>query len=494
MKKITSLVLAIMIFCLSVPSIAASFTDINEKHWAYPAISELVAKGTIGGYTDGSFRPDNTVTRAEFVKMVGEGTEKRANDYSDVPASHWAYKYVITSGFKADSQNNFYPDKAITRAQTIELLFRRFGKAGVAVPEFVLKEAEKNGIDKEALAWIYTYGVLVGDDGLNLRLGDTLTRAEAAALIVKSKDASVQKNFVDIVSENILKNTVESMKLFGGTYSSKSKVTNAQLAEVAAKFANNVVDVDFSKYVIDGQIDHESSKALYVMCNSDIGLSNFTVAFANANATVETAEKAIKNAAERLTSGTITTPALIYLDGNKNKGEAVTQKEIAALIVQYDTVFGSQFAYTTEIVNEKYKKINISIENDVRKYPQSYKQFAVILKGIPQEVYDYPINASKSPAALYNFARDYSDLFVIKCNDYVRAAQAVYGAKLEITFYPSLAYETGNGFAFRVKVKALNSSKVTPREMFGDWVITKADTKLAAGTEFFVEIFVDSIV
>lgn len=494
MKKITSLVLAIMIFCLSVPSFAASFTDINEKHWAYPAISELVSKGTIGGYADGSFRPDNTVTRAEFVKMVGEGTEKRSNDYSDVPKTHWAYKYVITSGFKSDSQNNFNPDKAITRAQTIELLHRRFGKAGVVAPDFVLKEAEKNGIDKDALAWIYTYGILVGDDGLNLRLGDTLTRAEAAALIVKSKDASAPKNFVDIVSENILKNTVESMNLFGGTYSSKAKVTNAELAEAAAKFANNTDIIDFSKYVIGGQIDHAKSDALYVMCNSDIGLKNFTTDFADANATVEIAEKAIKNAAERLTSGTITTPALIYIDGNKNKSDAVTQKEIAALIVQYDTVFGSQFAYTTEIVNEKYKKINIGIETDVRKYPQSYKQFAVILKGIPSAVYDFPINASKSPSQLYNFARDYADLFMVKCNDFVRAAEAVYGAKLKITFYPSLAYETGSGFAFRVKVTALNSSKVTPREMFDDWVITKADTKLAAGTEFFVEIVVDSIV
>ena len=334
MKKVISLVLAIMTFCLSMPSIAASFTDINEKHWAYTAISELVSKGTISGYTDGSFRPDNTVTRAEFVKMVGEGTKKRTSDYSDVPQGHWAYKYVITSGFKSDSQNNFNPDKAITRAQTIELLYSRFGKSGIVAPPFVMKEAEKNSIDKEALAWIYTYGILVGDDGLNLRLSDTLTRAEAAALIVKSKDAVTQKNFVDIVSENILKNTVESMNLFGGVYNSKAKVTNAQLAEAAAKYANNADVVDFSKYVIGAEIAHEKSKDLYVMCNSDIGLKNFTVNFANANATVETAEKAIKNAAERLTSGTISDLAINYLDGNKNKDDAVTQKEIAALIVQ----------------------------------------------------------------------------------------------------------------------------------------------------------------
>ena len=173
MKKIIAIVLAFVTFCMIIPSYAATFTDIDAKHWAYPAISELVDKGTIGGYTDGSFKPDNTVTRAEFVKMVGEGTEKRVADYSDVPQGHWAYKYVITSGFASDSQNNFNPDKPITRAQTVELLHSRFGKTGVEAPPFIKKEAEKYAIDEDALSWIYTYGILVGDDGLNLRLGDT---------------------------------------------------------------------------------------------------------------------------------------------------------------------------------------------------------------------------------------------------------------------------------------------------------------------------------
>ena len=78
--------------------------------------------------------------------------------------------------------------------------------------------------------------------------------------------------------------------------------------------------------------------------------------FANKNASYETAEKAMNNAAEALISGTINDGALNYLDGNKNKGEAVTQKEIAALVVQYDAVYGSQYAFTTEVVDEKYTK------------------------------------------------------------------------------------------------------------------------------------------
>ncbi|MFA7636179.1 MAG: S-layer homology domain-containing protein [Monoglobales bacterium] len=493
MKKTIALVIAILTICMALPAAAVSFTDLGTSHWAYSAVSQLVAKGTIGGYADGSFKPENTVTRAEFVKMVGEGTEKRSVDFNDVPKDHWAYKYVITSGFKSDSQNNFNPDVPITRAQTVELLFRRFGKSGVTAPPFVKMEAEKNAVAAEALSWIYTYGILVGDDGLNLRLGDTLTRAEAAALIVKCESAKTPKDFVDIVSENILKNIAEKMKLFGGSYNSSKTLTNAELAVAAVKFANNVEMIDFSKYKIGAQIDHPRSKELYVMLNSDIGLDNYTVAFANAQATVETAEKAIKNAAEKFISGNIVEKAVIYLDG-KNKKDAVTQRDVAALVAQYDAVFGSQFNYTTEYVNVNYKKIISALETDVRKYPQSHKQYAVILKDVPSAVYDYPINSSSSPAELYDFARDYADLFVAKCEEYVIAADKVFGSKLKITYYPSLAYDNGTGFSFRVKITALNTTKTRPTDMFDKGIITNADKTLTAGTEFFVEISVNSII
>ena len=42
----------------------------QESHWAYGAVKALKEKGVISGYADGSFAPDRTVTREEFVKMI----------------------------------------------------------------------------------------------------------------------------------------------------------------------------------------------------------------------------------------------------------------------------------------------------------------------------------------------------------------------------------------------------------------------------------------
>ena len=136
MKRILSLVLMLTVLLSSMAVMAApSFTDMGADHWAMPSVEKLVNEGTIRGYEDGSFRPDNTVTRAEFVKMIGKGTEKREEEFDDVNESHWGYEYIIYSGLEGTG-NNFEPDRAITRGETVELLWTRAGgKTGIKAPE-----------------------------------------------------------------------------------------------------------------------------------------------------------------------------------------------------------------------------------------------------------------------------------------------------------------------------------------------------------------------
>ncbi|WP_336782519.1 DUF4073 domain-containing protein [Paenibacillus illinoisensis] len=75
----------------------SSFTDVSTDSWAAEAIAYVQSAGLMTGYTDGTFRPDSQLTRAEAVKVlnvlfkrtpaVGTGSQS----FSDVPASHWAY-------------------------------------------------------------------------------------------------------------------------------------------------------------------------------------------------------------------------------------------------------------------------------------------------------------------------------------------------------------------------------------------------------------------
>lgn len=81
-----------------------SFTDVSANHWAYDYIASAYAKGWVSGYSDSIFRPDNSITRAEVVKvvnaMLGRKIDSGAlaqvtNPYQDLSKNHWAYADII---------------------------------------------------------------------------------------------------------------------------------------------------------------------------------------------------------------------------------------------------------------------------------------------------------------------------------------------------------------------------------------------------------------
>ncbi len=75
------------------------FSDING-HWAEETIIKFKDKNIISGYPDGTFKPDNSVTRAEFAKIITEAfdlQEKTTVDYDDVKSENWYYSYLECS-------------------------------------------------------------------------------------------------------------------------------------------------------------------------------------------------------------------------------------------------------------------------------------------------------------------------------------------------------------------------------------------------------------
>ncbi|MBD2843697.1 S-layer homology domain-containing protein [Paenibacillus sp. IB182496] len=81
------------------------FTDM-DGHWAAANVAQLSTAGIIGGYVDGSFRPDEAITRAESVAMLNRllgmnGDSDSAPLYSDVPARHWAYAAIQAASIRS---------------------------------------------------------------------------------------------------------------------------------------------------------------------------------------------------------------------------------------------------------------------------------------------------------------------------------------------------------------------------------------------------------
>ena len=77
------------------------FLDLGPDHWAYEDISGMVEQGILSGYPDGTFRPNNTITRAEFAKILVQALNLRKDipatpTFVDLGPDHWAFEEVET--------------------------------------------------------------------------------------------------------------------------------------------------------------------------------------------------------------------------------------------------------------------------------------------------------------------------------------------------------------------------------------------------------------
>ncbi|MCX5750099.1 MAG: S-layer homology domain-containing protein [Candidatus Saganbacteria bacterium] len=115
-----------------------TFSDVPNSYWAYKPIGTLGTLGILGGYPDGTFRPDDLVNRGQMaailVRAKGETLEKvTAPVFSDVPLSSWTSPYIkkaVEMGWvKGYAGNKFEPENGISRAEAVMLLTRFDGMA-----------------------------------------------------------------------------------------------------------------------------------------------------------------------------------------------------------------------------------------------------------------------------------------------------------------------------------------------------------------------------
>ncbi|MPM70876.1 hypothetical protein SDC9_117837 [bioreactor metagenome] len=119
---------------------SSSFSDISN-HWAKNWIEEAVKLGFVSGYEDGTFKPDRTVTRAEFSKLLNSAlhTENKADlTFTDVKKADWFYAEVqksVASGFFSGYENNtFKPNNPIKREEVAKPMFTNKDDSEVKKP------------------------------------------------------------------------------------------------------------------------------------------------------------------------------------------------------------------------------------------------------------------------------------------------------------------------------------------------------------------------
>lgn len=140
-----------------------SYTDVAAGSWYNNAVSTLSAMGVLGGYEDGSFRPNASITRAEFAKIAVSFFELEGldceNPFLDVAPGAWYAESVAAAAeiglIEGYEGGLFRPDAPITRAEACTIVNRTLGRAPHAAG--LLPESEMNlwPDNMDASAWYY---------------------------------------------------------------------------------------------------------------------------------------------------------------------------------------------------------------------------------------------------------------------------------------------------------------------------------------------------
>lgn len=180
----------------TVTDIRIMFTDIEHVAWAKDSINALAKEGILSGRGDGTFDPDDNVTRAEFCKMITLVLSKHGAgydcDFTDVGKDAWYYTYVASAKahglVNGRDDGSFGANDTITREEMAAIAVRALGIADGHETEKFADDAEIASFAKDAVYTLKALGIMDGV-GDNLFAPKTnVTRAMAAKVIYMIKN------------------------------------------------------------------------------------------------------------------------------------------------------------------------------------------------------------------------------------------------------------------------------------------------------------------
>lgn len=171
------------------------FSDLTDSHWAYKNIMELVNKGVINGYTDGTYKPEKAVTRGEFLKLIMVALYG-SNDYFekiDFSKGHWALSYAMEAlreGYMMNGASVSNLDDYITRKEMIHILAKICTKNMInkQEPDNSIDFIDENSFDEETkiyVDFVTSNGLINGYTDGKIKVEKTMTRAEVATVMTR---------------------------------------------------------------------------------------------------------------------------------------------------------------------------------------------------------------------------------------------------------------------------------------------------------------------
>lgn len=172
-----------------------SFCDVSANDWFHDYVSDLASKYIVSGYEDGCFRPNNDVTRAEFLKMAVEANDSfpwsSMSDsevyFSDVQSEFWGADYInqaAAAGYvNGYEDGTFHPNAPITRAEAVQILYGMSSVLQGSTTSNSFDDVMSGDWFYNAVGAAYNQGLVSGKTPTMFDPHTNITRAESAKIV-----------------------------------------------------------------------------------------------------------------------------------------------------------------------------------------------------------------------------------------------------------------------------------------------------------------------
>jgi len=278
-KKYLSSFMAMILFAStmtisSVPTVTALAATDTNGHWAESTINKWTASGYISGYPDGTFKPNNAISRAEFVTLANKAFSYNVPtsiSFKDLEPSHWAYSEIqkgVSAGYiKGDAAGTFRPGAAVTRQEAAVMMAQI--KQLQQNANSALSYTDYNSIANWAKPYVGAVSnvkIMQGFPNGAFRPQTSMTRAEAVTALENAIFAPTQSSnqpSSSVTTPNYNTNTSTNTN-------SSSNSSNSSNSTSASDYT--LEDASLRNRTIDGNLIISSS-----LGSKDVTLNNVTV-------------------------------------------------------------------------------------------------------------------------------------------------------------------------------------------------------------------------
>ncbi len=172
------------------------FKDVPSNAYFYEAVNSLHARNIISGYDDGTFRPNETLTRAHAAKIIALALDLDTINiqdpgFKDVPKEHNAYKYIAAlanQGIIVGSEGEYKPNNPLTRAQMAKIISLAYNLKSEDSQQLVFTDVNQDDWFRNYVSTLIENEITSGTTPTTFSPNKNVTRGQIAAFVYRSEN------------------------------------------------------------------------------------------------------------------------------------------------------------------------------------------------------------------------------------------------------------------------------------------------------------------